>query len=442
MTQHAESSQVSESTVRTDIGARARPPDESRDAVDVVRARAEACQRLIDEAVEGRIAVPQFIQALKDMGLNAAEARDHADEVMQRIEIRNEKARNPDPPAREETLAPDDSEEHARDAQARAVEVAAWEALQERLAHAMGPMPVAPAVTIEQLAELLGDPKKTTEASPIPQSTLTAVPHLASLQNKVSEDPHISRTWYLRHEYSKEKVVDSLISLGQSQPLKEPISRAMWRLVILDQFVDFDKLYATFDRGYDHADEPKEFMGGFSLVRKDHASARKPVRTEYDWIRTFDAWMAAVVLFYPHREEELLRYRNRILDFCRTIPNGILVAIRFDIDTRDRYARNPFRMDDENRLHMPFLAQLLSIANPPSNNKRTAVSHFGPRKKPATVCQNWNLGICTADSCPGGRRHNICSECNGPHKARDVEECFKRLNVRRQQYRSTISGGN
>ncbi|KAG6872509.1 hypothetical protein C0993_002116 [Termitomyces sp. T159_Od127] len=116
MTQHAESSQVSESTVRTDIGARARPPDESRDAVDVVRARAEACQRLIDEAVEGRIAVPQFIQALKDMGLNAAEARDHADEVMQRIEIRNEKARNPDPPAREETLAPDDSEEHARDA--------------------------------------------------------------------------------------------------------------------------------------------------------------------------------------------------------------------------------------------------------------------------------------------------------------------------------------
>ncbi|KAG6883876.1 hypothetical protein C0993_003184 [Termitomyces sp. T159_Od127] len=225
-----------------------------------------------------------------------------------------------------------------RDAQAKAVEVAAWEALQERLAHAMGPTPVAPAVTIEQLAELLGDPKKTTEASPIPQSTLTAVLHLASLQNKVSEDPHISCTWYLRHEYSKEKVVDSLISLGQSQPLKEPISRAMWRLVILDQFVDFDKLYMTFDQGYNHADEPKEFMGGFSLVRKDHASAKKPVHTEYDWICTFDAWMAAVVLFYPHHEEELLHYRNQTLDFCRMIPNGILIVICFDIDTQDCYA--------------------------------------------------------------------------------------------------------
>ncbi|KAG6863404.1 hypothetical protein C0993_011679, partial [Termitomyces sp. T159_Od127] len=437
---HVEPSQSSEPSIRTvQADGESLSHGEDRGIIESTAARADACQKLIDEAVEGRLAVPEFIQALKGLGLNAAEARDHVDEVTQRIELRNAKSRAPNP--QQDPSGEEAEDENTGESHARAVEAAAWEALQERLEHACAPRTAAP-ITTDQLAELLGDSRNVAGASAIPQSVLSAVPHLVDLQNKVSDDPHISRTWYLRHEYTKEKVVDSLISLGQSQPLKEPISRAMWKLVILDQFVDFDKLYATFDRGYDHSDEPKDFMGGFSLIRKDHASAKRPVRTEYDWIRTFDAWMEAVVLFYPHREEELVRYRNRIMDFCRSIPNGAPIAIRFDINTRDRYARNPFRMDDDNKLHLPFLAQVLSLSHAPQGNKRSLGGQFPPRKKLAAICQNWNLGICTSDPCPGGRRHHICSECNGSHKARDIEECFKKLNIRRQQYKSAISSGN
>ncbi|KAG6863771.1 hypothetical protein C0993_010398, partial [Termitomyces sp. T159_Od127] len=381
MTQHVESSQASESTIRTN-SAYVEPGrhDESQDIVENTGSRAEACQKLIDEAVEGRLSVPEFIQALKGLGLNAAEARDHVDEVTQRIELCNAKARAPNPQQEDTLSSGEDQENNTGESHTRAVESAAWEALQERLEHAVVPRIPSSSLTIDQLAELLGDPKKTSTASPIPQSVLSAVPHLAELQSKISDDPHISRTWYLQQEYAKEKVVNSLINLGQSQPFKEPISRAMWKLVILDQFVDFDKLYATFDRGYDHADEPKDFMGGFSLIRKDYASAKKPVRTEYDWIRTFDAWMATVVLFYPHHEEELAKYRNRIMDFCHTIPNGTPVAIQFDIDMRDHYTRNPFHMDDDNRLHLPFLVQVLSMSYALTGIKCSSGGQFPPRK--------------------------------------------------------------
>ncbi|KAG6894340.1 hypothetical protein C0992_006515, partial [Termitomyces sp. T32_za158] len=152
-------------------------------------------------------------------------------------------------------------------------------------------------------------------ASGVPQAVLTAVPHLARLQKKVSADPYIAETWRLRQEYARESAIDSLITLGQTQRLNDPISRAMWKLIILDHFVDFDKLYASLGQGYDQHDEPKDFTAGFALVKKDVATAKRPVRSESDWIRVFDAWREAVIIFYPHREDELLSYRAKILQF-------------------------------------------------------------------------------------------------------------------------------
>ncbi|KAG6876473.1 hypothetical protein C0993_002816, partial [Termitomyces sp. T159_Od127] len=304
--QHVETSQSSDSTIRADhINVELGNCSKSHNIVENTGSWAEACQRLIDKTVKGRLTVPDFIHSLKDLELNAAKARNHVDEVMQRIELCNAKSRSQNPQQDITPSGKEDREDNMGESHTCAVEAAAWEALQEKLEHALAPRVSTSSFTIKQLAEMLGDPKKTSGASSIPQSVLSAVPHLVELQNKVSDDPHISRTWFLCHKYAKEKVVDFLISLGQSQPLKEPISRAMWKLVILDQFVNFDKLYATFDRGYNYVDEPKDFLGGFSLVQKDHASAQKPVRTEYDWIWMFNAWTAAVVLFYPHCKEEL-----------------------------------------------------------------------------------------------------------------------------------------
>ncbi|KAG5349888.1 hypothetical protein C0989_001386 [Termitomyces sp. Mn162] len=181
--------------------------------------------------------------------------------------------------------------------------------------------------SFDHIVNLLGQSKSLSNTSRIPQSVLAMAPHLANLQSKVSADPYIAKTWVLCQEYSKEKVIDSLIILGQLQQLKDPISCAMWKLVMLDQFVDFDKLYVMLDRGYGHYDKPKDFSGGFSSVKKDVTTVKRPVKSELDWTRVFDAWMAAVILFYPHHENELFAYRTRILDFCQNIPNDTAIAI-------------------------------------------------------------------------------------------------------------------
>ncbi|KAG5730697.1 hypothetical protein E4T56_gene4054 [Termitomyces sp. T112] len=289
--------------------------------VYVVLTLAEACQKLVDDTVEGKLSVSELIQFLRDYGLNAAEAHDHVEEAQQRIHLQIAKLRQPNLPSHE-PLPPRE---------------AAWEALRAKFEQAATSSVSTPTITIDQLAELLGEPKKPVGSTLIPQSLLSTVPHLALLQGKTADDPHIAKTWYFRQQYAKEKVVDSLINLGQSQALKDPISRAMWKLVILNHFVDLEKLYATLDKGYDHNDEPKDFMGGFSLVKKDFASAKKPVCTESDWTRAFDAWMAGVILFYPHREDKLSKYRSKIINFCQHIPNRAPIAIRFDADTHDHY---------------------------------------------------------------------------------------------------------
>jgi hypothetical protein len=52
--------------------------------------------------------------------------------------------------------------------------------------------------------------------------------------------------------------------------MPDPIPWSIWRDILLDKYVDFKKLYAGMDRGYDHDDEPKDFMSGYSIVKKDY----------------------------------------------------------------------------------------------------------------------------------------------------------------------------
>ncbi|KAG6876639.1 hypothetical protein C0993_001592 [Termitomyces sp. T159_Od127] len=187
---------------------------------------------------------------------------------------------------------------------------------------------------------------KTSESSAIPPSLLAVAPHLANLQAHASVNPYLAKTWELHQEYGKEKVIDSLVSLAQLQRVKDPVS----------------KLYVTLDKDYDHYDEPKDFAEGFSLVRKDHTMARRSILMESDWTQAFDAWMVAVLAFYPHREAELVSYCGRIVNFFCSLPGTASIAIRFDCDMRDRYARNPFCLDNQNELQIPFLSQLLSAS--------------------------------------------------------------------------------
>ena len=152
------------------------------------------------------------------------------------------------------------------------------------------------------------------------------------------------------------------------QPLSDPIPRSIWKLIAQDHFVDFEKLFASMERGYDHNDEPREFAGGFSLIKKDASSAKRALQSESDWIRVFDAWKTGVILVYKHRASELEFYKRFVLDLFRGAPFDPKVAISFDLEARDRYAKSPFRMDDRNELNIPLFTQIFRgpSANPSS----------------------------------------------------------------------------
>ncbi|KAG6864000.1 hypothetical protein C0993_009665 [Termitomyces sp. T159_Od127] len=204
MTQHVESSQSSEVMMPTQhIDNEQRGGNQ--DTIKMVQNRTKMCQKFINDVVNGRLTICDFIQSSKDIGFNAAKAQDHVEEVTQRIELHRAKVRHPGPPLRETTPNLGSGKENTRESQSHAIEQAAWKFLHERLKHALVPQAQPTSLMIEQLAKLLGEPKKSPGTSTIPQFLLTAVPHLAVLQNKVLDDPHILRTWYLCQEYSKKK---------------------------------------------------------------------------------------------------------------------------------------------------------------------------------------------------------------------------------------------
>ena len=111
----------------------------------------------------------------------------------------------------------------------------------------------------------------------LPATVLALAPHLAELLNSTISDPYIKETWKLQQAIGTDKTIDSLVNLMQVQLLADPIPHSIWHLVIQDHFVDFKKLFASMNKGYDHNDEPRDFGGGYALVKKGQASAKPPL---------------------------------------------------------------------------------------------------------------------------------------------------------------------
>lgn len=104
----------------------------------------------------------------------------------------------------------------------------------------------------------------------------------------------------------------------------------------MDKYVEFEKLYAGMDRGYDHDNEPKDFGGGYANVKKDCFRARKPVQTKFEWARVARAWKQGVELLYPHRKEELGICMEIIEELFCAAPHKPYIAISVDAEARDR----------------------------------------------------------------------------------------------------------
>jgi len=409
------------------------------DDAETIRLRAETCQLIVANCIAGRTSLNSLVDDLRTQaGLSPEEARTYIEQVEQHFAARQS---NPDqrrqddegegraatPLGLSEEAATEYRERRQRDSEAarrradelrqKALDDAAWGILKAKMASIQHPTRPDSAMSAQDIATLFGITKPSSSAE-LPQSVLDAAPHLAKLL-ETSGDAHIDKTWELRNLYASESVTKTMLNLMQKRHLEEPIPRSIWREIILDGYVDFEKLYASMDPGYNHQDDPKEFAGEFALIRKDHSSARKSLLYEAEWIRVFGAWEAGLLEVYPHRASELRGYRKIVTEVFRAVPNKPIIAVRFDVDVRERYSKNPFHLDDRNRINLPLVAQLFQSSEPV---KRAATSSSSPSKRAAVVCQNWNANRCT-DPCSGGRKHGFCSQCGGKHRAIDHEPC-------------------
>ena len=265
----------------------------------------------------------------------------------------------------------------------------------------------------------------------IPADVLAEAPHLQEYLKITQAESYLNRTWKLRQSYATEKATDAIVDLMQRQPMPDPLPRSIWRDIILDKYVEFEKLYAGMD-------EPKIFGGGYAIVERDHFRARKPVQTESEWARVARSWKQGVELLYPHRKAELGTYMEIIEELFRAAPHKPSIAICVDAEARDRYAKHPFRMDDRNQLYSSILAHM--FRDPPTTStisgKRRSSPPPATNKKARTVCRNWNLGFCNDNECPFQRSH-VCHECGEDHRAKEQEACLGNFKKRRRPTRQS-----
>ena len=425
-----------------------------------IQQKAAACQKALEDVLEGRAAVEDFSGKLRELGATSLEAGDYVQQLEQRLHQRSSRksrdrlsqassATQPSQtipssnvsrhPSREATPSGLSGEEVAdfrekrdqllqgsREGEQLATNITEdveWSLLRAKLEQlrSLSSSHEDP-LSLDNIIKLL-DNRSMSSGSSIPASVFAAAPHLSSLSEHALNDSHLQTMWKLRQAYASEKAIDPLIDLMQLQPLVDPIPRTIWHNIIQDQYVNFEKLYASMDRGYSHQDEAKDFAGGYALVRKDQYSAKKPIKHEAEWIRVFAAWKSGVILLFPHRQQELQSYCEMVIDLFRAAPLNPSVAIQFDIEARDHYARNPYRMDDRGRLHLPLLAQMFQKCEMADH------SHDTPAKRATVPFQNWNRGICF-DPCVNRRKHGICCECGGKHQAREKEPCHSSLEAR------------
>lgn len=405
------------------------PSSISASSLEAVRARAETFRKLLDEVVSGRLDVESLTRQLQEAGATPDEAKDYVEQ------LRTDPQHQPTNEASDIPQRASGNHDETNLDPGETADAVAWGQFRQKLSDFTGEhfsSSSNQSMGLGDLAKLFDLARP--QPSVIPSNVLAEAPHLQEYLKTSQSEGHLEQTWKLRQAYTTEKACDAIIDLMQRQPIPDPLPRSIWKDIVLDKYVDFEKLHAGMDRGYDHDDEPKDFSGGYSIVKKDHFRSKKPVHSESEWIRVARSWKQGVELLYPHRKSELTSYMEFIDELFRAAPRSPSVAICVDVEARDRYAKRPYRMDDRNQLQTSILTQMFRAAPSPSSlGKRQGSPSPASGKKPYTICRNWNLGYCNDDECPYQRAHGVCYECGGSHRAKEREECFEKLRKRRRQ---------
>ncbi|KAF9497350.1 hypothetical protein BDN71DRAFT_1429536 [Pleurotus eryngii] len=297
---------------------------------DAVATRAEAFEDLVLTCVEGKFSIIDLVDKLTLAGTTPVEANDFVQQAQQR------------------TMDETDAEAHALDQQHRqeAVDALSWNLLRAKVASASSLVALSPHMNLlsgyaKQLADLIGVSSSPQQNRTIPSSVLNAAPHLTKLATNLS-DPLLEATWKLCKAYTTDKAIDSIIDLLQCQHMHKPITQSIWREIIQDKYVNFEKLYISILPGYDHRDEAKEFVSGYAIIKKDNINVHWPLSDKADWIHVFSAWKAAVIML--------------------------------DAEVRECYARSPFCLDNCLKMDMPLLHLYASIGTSATVQTRAQIS--------------------------------------------------------------------
>ena len=397
--------------------SRSPSPDQSQTqhSQSAVRERAALLHGLLEDAVARRLSDDELLESLRKHRATAEETSDILDELADR----RHRTASKGPRAGQE--GDPEGEDPLRDRLSWAIVQAKLDALRGATS------------TSQDSFELLDVLRNETEGRGIPESILAVAPHLKDIASSVQSDAHLAKMFELRERFSREKTADRTIAYLQLARLDDPLPKAIWRDVLADKYVNFEKLYAAIDSGFDHDDDAKDFAGGYVLLKKDQANARKPVETETDWTRVFDAWASAVKLVFRHRESEIDAYKRLILKIFRARRSEPHVAILIDHDVREDYAKSPFHLDDRAHSDIPLFTHLVGSSPAQSSSTKrpgSLMARIAPAKRTAVVCENWNFGRCD-DPCRAARKHGSCSECGASHRAKDAAQCLKSLQARR-----------
>ncbi len=417
-------------------------------SADATRNKARGLQDLVDEMVHGDLSDEDVTSRCQELGVSLVELKDVVDKAEHRRRVRFEKSRDrdnaPGDPDDESTSPdrspkPRESEDHRGSASHRSQppaddSVVANEEVARRLLSAKirALRQLSQPTSSQDLVDLLDLLTHDDDAQSfsIPSFVLAGAPHLANA-SLPAMDTLLQESVKLRQLFSTDKIINSVVSTLRLRPMRDPLPSSVWKLIVRDEYVDFEKLHAGLDPSYDQNDDIKRLQGDYSIIKTDSISSKKKIVSETEWSRVFRAWSSGVTAVYPHRSKELEEYEVIISEIFHSWPSRPTVAIQTDSTVRKNYAKSPFRLDDRQRIQVPILSQFSAVIEPSSTPKRSSTMASGsPTKRQTVPCENWSLGKCT-DPCMYRRKHDICCKCQGNHRARDMPECLAHLQARR-----------
>ena len=259
----------------------------------------ETLQNLVKSVKEGNLDANLLLSRLQKAGASSSEAKDYSDEIKEFFEFchyeRGKQPQQGDQSSDQSTHIPPTNTSSEISSQ-QAADAIIWRQLQEKLDNISAEHRVpfsGTSVTLEDLSKIFQFAKP--QLATIPSEVLAEAPHLGELLKSTMTDEHLESTWHLRQVYSTEKVPNAIIDLMQHVPMNDPIPRSIWKDIILDKFVNFEKLYASFGWGYEQDDEPKNLIGGFAIIKKDYFQAKKLVSTEVEWFWIARAWTSSSI---------------------------------------------------------------------------------------------------------------------------------------------------